>query len=208
MNRQFFSAIALLILSCIVLSGCTSTKQNRADSFTTQNTIKRAEQLKQISRWQVIGKIAFFEENKRNSASLNWLVDEEDNSQVLNLTSYLGINVLQLTSQQGTHHLKFDGKDYQGNDLTALIYSLTGLTLPTNALSYWLKGLAFQPSDHINYGPSNLPLTLTSFYNNKQWQISYSSYEQVKHYILPTKLTVKKDNLLIKIAISHWQHVE
>jgi len=192
----------------MVLSGCASNRQNTQNSFTLQSSTERAEQLNKITQWQVNGKIAFIERNKRNSATLNWQVNEKNQSQQLNLTSYLGINVLQLTSNQGKHKLKFDGNDYQGDNLTTLIYSLTGLTLPTKALSYWIKGLAFQPSDKMEYDNSNLPLHLNSFYNNQQWQITYGNYKQVNGYILPTKLTVKKDNLLIKIAINKWQHVK
>lgn len=208
MNRDFYSPLPLFIICCLVLSGCTSTQKNTQASLPMQSSIERAEQLKKITQWQVNGKIAFIERDERNSATLNWQVNEKDNSQRLNLTSYLGINVLQLTSNQGKHNLKFDGKDYQGDNLTALIYSLTGLTLPTQALSYWIKGLAFQPSDEIKYDDSNLPLQLTSFYNNQQWQITYGNYKQVKHYVLPSKLTVRRDNLIIKIAINQWQRIE
>ena len=208
MNCKFFSPITLLILSCIALSGCTSTKQNTPDSFTPQSSSERSEQLKAMTQWQVNGKIAFIKKNKRESATLNWRVNEKNNSQQLNLTSYLGINVLQLTSKQGKHNLKFDGSDYQGDDLTTLIYSLTGLTLPTQALSHWIKGVSFKPSDHIIYDDSNLPLNLTSFYNNQQWQITYHSYIQVNHYILPSKLSIKKGPLLIKIAINQWKNIE
>jgi len=208
MNRNFFAPIILLILYSIVLSGCTSTKQNSPISLKQQSSSERAKQLEKITQWQVNGKIAFIKKDERESASLNWQVNEKNKSQQLNLTSYLGINVLQLTSNQGKHKLKFDGKDYQGNDLTTLIYSLTGLTLPTQALSDWIKGASFQPNDHIIYDHLNLPLNLTSFYNNQQWLITYHSYEQVNHYTLPTKLTIKKGDLLIKIVINQWKNIK
>ena len=208
MNHHFFSPIILFTLYCLFLSGCTNTKQNTSDVFAVQNSIERIEQLTKITQWQINGKIAFIEHNKRESATLNWQVNEKNNSQELNLTSYLGINVLQLTSKQGQHKLKLDGKRYQGTDLTALIFSLTGLTLPTHALGYWIKGLAFQPSDIVKYDKSNLPLSLTSFYNNEKWKITYNGYEQVNRYVLPSRLTIQKNHLLIKISINRWQHVE
>jgi len=208
MKRYFFSPSTFLILFCLTISGCSSTKQSPSIALTIKSSSERAEQLANITQWQVTGKIAFIEKNKRESASLNWQVDEKHKNQQLNLTSYLGINVLQLKSTEGQHSLKFDGKTYQDDDLTTLIYSLTGLTLPTEALVYWIKGVAFQPSDHINYDQSNLPIMLTSVYNNQQWQVTYGNYKQVNHYVLPTKLTIKKDNLLIKIAIKQWLNVK
>lgn len=208
MVHTFMSPSALLILFCLLLSGCTSTKQNITATPAFQSSTERIEQTKAITQWQVYGKIAFIEESKRESATLNWQVNDKKNSQQLNLTSYLGINVLQLVSHQNQHKLSFDGQSYQTDDLKTLIYSLTGLTLPTQALSSWIKGLAFQENDQISYDSSHLPTNLTSYYQNAQWEITYSHYKQIKHYVLPSRLTIKTNDLLIKIVINQWKNVE
>ena len=205
MMRDLYLSIFLLACCSLVLSGCSSGPQNTQNTLQTTSSIERSQQLKNIHQWQITGKIAFIKSNNRNSASLNWKVNEIQQSQVLNLTSYLGINILQLTSKQGQHKLKFKGETYQGDDLKVLINKLTGLTLPTEALTAWIKGLSYQDTDYIRYDELDLPLTLTSFYNNDYWQISYSDYKQINHYALPSRLSIKKDNLLIKIAINTWQ---
>ena len=198
MNLFLKVNIRLLMLLTLILSGCSSMPSKQNKVVFKQAPQLRANQLAQLQQWKVIGKIAFFESKNRNSASLNWQVDENNKTQRLNLTTYLGINLLQLDSIDDIHTIQVDGKSYQGNDLEALILSLTGLTLPTQALTYWLKGLPYHKTDDIIYqDETQLPQTLTSYYNNEQWQVSYGNYQQIDNYSLATKFSIKKDNLFL-----------
>ena len=201
-----------------MLSGC-ATKPTiaEADKIQSLSTEQRTAQLQQNKHWKIQGKIAFIQQShkgknaqeKRESASISWQVDDEQENQTLNLTSYLGINVLHLSSKQGQHLIKVDGEEYTSDNLPQLIYRLTGLTLPTEALSFWLKGLAFQSADKITFNTTTqLPLSLTSFYHNTQWQISYDNYRTFQHLPMATKFTIKKDNLIIKIAIKKWSFTD
>jgi len=166
---------------------------------------QRIAKLEQLNQWKIKGKIAFFEKDARNSFTLNWQVDEIKESQQLKLTHYLGINVLQLDSMANNHKIQVDGKTYRGKNLERLIYSITGLTLPTQALTFWLKGMPFQENDSINYQQTTqLPQTLSSYYNNELWQVSYDNYQQIDDYNLATKFSIKNDDLLIKIVINDW----
>ena len=85
------------------------------------------------------------------------------------------------------------------------MYSLTGLTLPTNALSFWLKGLPYQSTDQVKVSSkTHLPVNLTSRFDDNQWQIDYSKYKVFDGVQMATQFTIKKDGLLIKIAIKKW----
>jgi len=203
---HFFKAILFLVTLCtMLLSGCSNTPSKGTQNLILQNPEQRITQLTRLQRWKIQGKIAFIERSNRSSATLTWQVDEQTKTQQLNLTSYLGINVLQLESNNNVHQVQVDGETYQGHNLEALIHSLTGFTLPAKALSFWLKGIAYQDSDNIIYQESTqLPISLTSHYNNQLWRVNYSSYQQVDNYSLATKLSIKKDDLLIKIAINDW----
>lgn len=196
--------LSFLVLMTFLLSGCTSSPKKQVPLI-KQSTQERLANLQQLTQWRINGKIAFIETNKRNSATLSWRVNELDETQKLSLTSYLGINVLQLESNKNQHTLQVDGKTYQESNLDMLIYSLTGLTLPTKALSYWLKAIPYQATDVITYQESTkLPDTLSSYYNNELWQVRYSNYQQIGDYSLAKKLSIQKGDLLIKIAINTW----
>jgi outer membrane lipoprotein LolB len=206
LQNIFYSSSLFILVGClIVLSGCSTIPPKAVQPLVKQTAQQRIAKLEQLQQWKIKGKIAFFEKDTRNSFTLNWQVDEKKESQQLKLTHYLGINVLQLDSMANNHKIQVDGKTYHGENLERLIYSLTGLTLPTQALTFWLKGIPFQKTDSINYQKiTQLPQTLSSYYNNELWQVNYSKYQQINGYSLATKFSIKNDNLLIKIVINDW----
>ena len=207
MNSQCKHFLIMLISSLLIL-GCSTTRLVPEEKLNIKQSIEqRNQQLLTLNKWQLKGKIAFLQTNKRESASINWKVNNDN--QQLNLSTYLGISVLKLTSNNGLHTINLDGKKYQSSDLETLIYSLTQLTLPVKALSYWLKGLPYQPSDHIDYHPeTQLPKSLNSQYDGRLWQIKYSKYKNIKNKstntLLATKITISQGDLTIKIAINNW----
>ena len=212
MFKPCYSLISLLLLFTALLSGC-ATKPNTS-SINSKELIageQRTAALLENKHWQLQGKIAFIQKvanekkDKRESASISWQVNDEQNTQELNLTSYLGINVLHLKSTDDHHLLKVDGKEYRTTDLSHLIYTLTGLTLPTEALSFWLKGLPYQANDKVEFSSTTqLPVSIASRYNNTFWQINYSNYRNFDGVSMATKFTIKKNGLLIKVSVNKW----
>jgi len=198
-------------LISIILSGCaTKPTHNQSTLIIHQNAVQRAAQLTKINQWHLRGKIAFIEQikdqkSKRESVTITWKVNDSNQSQELNLTSFLGINVLHLASKDNNHLIKVNGKEYRANDLTQLVYFLTGLTLPTKALTFWLKGLPYQSSDQVMISlKTQLPVSLNSSFKDVQWQVDYSKYKVFDGVKMATQFTIKKAGLLIKIAIRNW----
>ncbi|NMP33307.1 outer membrane lipoprotein LolB [Thalassotalea sp. M1531] len=199
-KHSFKTQLSTLIL--LLLQGCTQLPDSQAPQKV--NVTNRAKIVNGMESWQIKGQIAFLQQNKRQKASLNW--HKKYNNQTLNLTTYLGINVLNLETTDGIHTLEVDGKTYHSDDLDRLIWQLTGLLFPSQALPYWIKGVPFSPQDQIKLDQNTaLPKQLTSYYNNRQWQIQYKNYKQFKGIDLPTSLTVQQDGFTIKLAIRHWQ---
>ncbi|QBG37572.1 outer membrane lipoprotein LolB [Litorilituus sediminis] len=209
-SSSIYRLLTILVLAMFFLSACTTNKAIPPIESVHPHQ-ERAQLLQQLSQWQITGKIAFIQSNKRERANFHWQINEETQQQNLNLTSYLGINVLQLSSSNGHHKVKVDGKTYQGEDLTALIYQLTGFTLPTKALNFWLKGLPYLDSDQISYHPeTQLPEYLlssleTNTNNHEAWRIHYGNYQAIKQFILAKKLTISKGDLTIKLVIDKWR---
>ncbi len=214
MLKLFPSLSSLLLLISVLLSGCaTKPTAPSEDHSETTTTKQRTEQLLKKNAWRLNGKIAFIqqiqEQSKRESASLIWQVNEKQHTQELNLTSYLGINVLHLKSNKKQHLIKVDGKEYRGTDLSTLIYSLTGLILPTQALTYWLKGLPYKADDKLQVdAQTQLPSRISSYYNNELWQINYTHYKYFNNIKMATQFTIEKDDLLIKIAVKNWHFID
>jgi len=214
MTKKHTPLFGLLLATSIMLSGC-ATKPDRAleENVQVVTSEQRTKQLLKNKKWQLKGKIAFIQQtnetDKRESASIIWKVNEKKQTQELNLTSYLGINVLHLKSNQQRHIIKVDGKEYRGTNLSKLIYSLTELTLPTEALIFWLKGLPYRTDDKLETDETTqLPKSISSYYHNSLWQINYNDYRSFNGIKMATKFTIKKDGLLIKIAVKDWSFID
>lgn len=197
--------IAFLFAS--LLSACTSINDRPVESNTANQDIEsRNKQLSQLAHWTINGKIAFINNQERQSATLHWQKNDIDETESLNLSTLFGIKVLELNQEQDNFTLEVDGQQYQTQDLDYLIYSLTGLNLPTRAISHWLKGIAFLPTDQLIYNKNTqLPDSLTSDYNDKKWLIKYSKYHHIGQYQLAKQLTIIQGDLRIKIAIHSWK---
>lgn len=203
MNKSLISLFCFITL----LYGCASKNSSIPDNqLQFASNTAYFEKVSQIKQWKIHGKIAFLQKDKRESANLFWQVNQNTPTQTLKLTTYLGINVLSLTSKEDLHTVEVDGESYQSKDLEQLVYSLTKLTLPTQAFQYWFKGLPFLESDKVTYHQdSNLPTKLSSHYNNVAWQITYSNYRPVNDTLLPHSLSIKQKGLTIKIIINQWK---
>lgn len=199
-----FTLILRSSLLCFLLIGCTSNQTlTNTDKRLMQNIDDRNQQLAKLNNWNIKGKIAFLQGKERDSASINWNYNQENNSQRLDLSHLFGINVFHLESKNNYHNIVFDGKKYHGNDLDKLIYSLNGLTLPTQALSYWLKGMPYLEQDALQYSEvTQLPTQLISNYNNKKWQVTYQGYQIINNHQLATEFTIRQSDLTIKIEIN------
>lgn len=189
----------------IFLSNCSTLNQEPSPPPLYKNKQERIKALSLLSTWNIQGKIAFLQKKKRESANINWLYNTKTKTQSLNLTTYLGINVLQLRTFDGLHTLEVNGETYQTQDIDTLITQLTHYNFPTQALSYWLKGLTYNDSDIIDYNTQSfLPEKLSSYLNNANWQVHYQKYGNFSGQVLPTQIVIRQASLTIKISIHHW----
>ena len=194
---------AFIIAALLSIFGCnTIPKASDAELFQDKN--QRSQQLEKINDWTIKGKIAFITPQEKQSANLFW--QQEQDKITLKLTTFLGVSVLSLNSENGLYTLKADGKTWQDEDIDLLLEQVTNLKLPVKSLIYWVKGLKASNEDIITYSATNaLPSQLQAWVNNKFWQVNYQSYRLIGQYRLANKLTVKHNDLTIKMAISSWE---
>ena len=100
--------------------------------------------------------------------------------------------------------LEFDGDEYFDTNAAELLKRLTGFTLPVDNADNWLKGTIDDQSlvvDELGRAKQVLWFDNTG----KKWQIDYGTYIQNAGYWLPTKLTLKHQQIKIKIQLYDWQ---
>lgn len=193
--------VILLFILIFSLSGC-AIAPSQEQLFQDKNA--RTNQLSELSNWTIKGKIAFIDPNNKQSANLYWQQNNDDIS--LKLTTFLGVNVLSVSFENNIYTLKSDDKEWQNENLTDLINQTTGLTLPIESLIYWIKGLKASANDQITYSAdTDLPVQLQAWLNQSYWDINYQSYMLVDNYRLANKMTIKHQDLTIKLAIYDWE---
>ncbi|MDO6427958.1 lipoprotein insertase outer membrane protein LolB [Thalassotalea sp. 1_MG-2023] len=198
--------VLLIIAFCSFINACSSLPSEKNTTFNNLDSYQeRQAKIAQLNQWKLTGKIAFLEGKKRESANIYWQYFPKTQAQQLTLTTYLGIQVFSLTSLEGLHTLTLDGKSYTDTSLSRLLDSFTGYPLPTTQLTQWLFGLAANKTDQIYFAKDKkLPSRLTTENYAFPWQVEYENYQAINSLYLAKKLTIKHQNLTIKLLISEW----
>jgi len=203
MKSSYKTINYLLFTIILLLSGCSTTKQTPVSSQTSSTEHQAV--LNQLSNWQFKGKLAFISPKERQSANVLWQVKDHE-VEKLSLSTFLGINILEIEQSNNTYVIQADGEEHQGKNLAVLIWQLTGLTLPVDALSHWVKGSPYLPGDKLTYQtPANFPNMLTSDFNQRQWQVKYRQFKNVNNVMLPHKVDITQGELTIKLQINRWE---
>ncbi|MBB6544137.1 lipoprotein insertase outer membrane protein LolB [Thalassotalea piscium] len=203
-NLRVKSTILLLLLLLVVSCSTKPTfdHQSLPTNYSPENRLLF---LTAIKNWQISGKIAFIEGKEKKSATLFWQNNPKSQSEQLNLTTYLGINVLDVSFNGDIYTIRVEDKIYRHSDIDYILQSLSGYYLPSQALKQWIKALPFNSDDDIVYHKdTQLPVSINSYYDNKVWKILYSEYTRVNGIPLPKRLTIKQNNLTIKLIINQW----
>lgn len=195
--RFFYLFVLLLATGCSTLPDAPIEQSN-------VNQETRIQQLLQKEQWQVKGKIAFIQPDKRQSANLIWQYNNVSSINEIDLTTFLGINILKVSHDNGVYHIEFDDKSYYSDALDSLIYDLTGLLIPTDALPFWMQAIPFNSDDQVEIGKNNLPSMMTSQYKQENWNITYKTYKMVNNVPMPHSITIKKNGFTLKLAIKQW----
>ena len=187
----------ILFMFFLLLGGCAhqiDTKTTLYDDWKPRLAAQKT--------WQVEGKLAFISPEERQSANLNW--QQTTNSNNLILTTFIGTRILSLKQTANGAELEFDGDEYFDTNAAELLKRLTGFTLPVDNADNWLKGTIDDQSlvvDELGRAKQVLWFDNTG----KKWQIDYGAYVQNAGYWLPTKLTLKHQQIKIKIQLYDWQ---
>ncbi|WP_192954816.1 lipoprotein insertase outer membrane protein LolB [Gallaecimonas mangrovi] len=178
----------LLLLASVLLSACVS---HPKATWPAPD--------KPLDHYEVTGKVAILTDKSRDSANLYWQQDEKD--YYLQLTTFLGTQVLAMESKAGQVSLTNRNGTYHDTDAQRLLYRLSGWQIPVNDLPQWLKGNAGAQGQIVAKDKQGRIATLQS----QGWTIQYQGWSRQGGRELPTKLDLRKDNIRIKLQIDQWQ---
>jgi len=184
-----------VLLSVLMLSACSVTPP---DNFIPV----QVDDVSNAQAWEMRGKLAVRTSKDKFSTNIYWF--HTDNKNELTLTTMLGTTVLSLTTLEGEARLEVDGKVYQDRDAQRLLTRVTGWSIPVDALPLWITGQLSDNDKRLVEDEQQRPLTLTT-QELPPWEVEFISWQQQSGAELPRLLQLKREDLRLKLQISHWQ---
>lgn len=196
-NDQYIIHLALL---CLLLTACTTITSKKAPvQYLPWD--ERQQQLIQVKKWTIRGKVSMQAPQDSGTASVNW--QQTGNQYHIRLFGPIGAGQLQLSGDP--HQVSMTTAKRE--TVTAatpeqLLHQYAGWDMPVSNLHYWIRGLPNPQQD------GTIQLDTYEHLQSLQqqgWTIHYQQYTSVKGIDLPTKIDLSKDQVKIRIVISKWE---
>ena len=196
----------LFFILLLTLSGCSSLNKSQVSppsDYSSPTTIE------EIKYWSASGKILLSQNNKKQSGNFYWQQSDKDYQFVV--STILGIDVFSIKVFNGLTTIFANGEEYKGSDSEALLYHLTGQTIPLGYIGDWMLGRVNEESvvslsknekgltKHFIFATdNNLPTPNT-------WGVSYTKRSLVEQFLLPTNISIASTQSRIKLKINDWK---
>ena len=193
--------VIIMALTAVFLSGCqtlpsTVDKQLPDVSWSTNSEPFVVDTLRLIkmSDWRYSGKSAVRSIHGNDQINIDWSFSDSAHS--IRLFGPLGVGAVKIEyDSYGVQMSDNKGVVYSGSDPRALLYDVTGLSLPLSSLQYWLFAVP-EPGAKFEYREYNSDSTDRQlFLRQHGWEINfsefveYSSEEPDTQWVLPKRIT-------------------
>lgn len=191
--RYFFAICLLSLSSCAPYRSGPSTNAPMID-----NPQQHQQQLAQLTRWSLQGKIAIRQAKHSDSAALRWQQDEDHFDIFVSGPLGAGATRLSGTPQRLTIQ-NDDVENTTTDDPAHLMKKHLGWELPLQKLPQWITGR----SDNLS-ARFNTDHTLADF-SEQDWQVEYARYQTTGQWLLPEKIILHHENMHVTIFIKRWE---
>ncbi len=202
---------ALCFSLCLVLSACqtpppkelpdisifpaTQVKGDTAEArFQSRQQI-----LKDLSFWQLSGKLSVKGNERPTSAQLVW--SQRGKQSLLDLSGPIGIGSVSLEILPGKSTLtRGSGKAVHARTPEELIQRVIGWPMPASLLRWWVVGLA-DKGQLLSIDPQGRP----EQFQYEEWTVSYADYRDVEGLPLPGTVLISDGHLQLKLTRARWK---
>ena len=191
------------LLLVLLLAAC-STTPPRPPSETSpeQSWQLRQQQLRQLSHWQLSGRLAVQNDHEAWHMSLEWQQRQDRYS--LNIIAPLGQGSMKLHGDAVQVMLMTDeGETLNSSDPDLLLYQQLGWKVPVSALRYWVLGLPAPGENKETLDQHGHLIKL----QQAGWEIEFIDYQPQLGVELPRKVFVSNHQAKVKLIISNWKHL-
>ena len=160
----------------------------------------RRPQLQARDRFELIGRVAVAAAGEGFNARLRWTQDGKQTR--MSLDGPLGAGGVQVTSDGSAVSIVTSRGDRLDNDAArAELAKRLGFEPPLDSLRYWIQGVP-EPG-HPAQETLDSQQRLAALQQDG-WQINYTDYMPVGGGWLPSKLTVQREGVRLRVVVDGW----
>lgn len=163
---------------------------------------KHRDQLRQLTDWQLAGKVGIKSAKDSGSGTLFWL--QRGAYFDLRLSGPLGRGAARLTGRSGASvvlEVSEEGR-FEADTPEELLESRMGWRLPVSHLFWWIRGIP------VPEHPSRVRLNASgqlAGLDQDGWHVEYGSYVQQDELWLPERIKLEGPYLSITLVVKEWQ---
>jgi outer membrane lipoprotein LolB len=192
---------ALTLLLPVLVTACSTVPS--ADSDKDERVALYGERLARLSgagSWALEGKLAVNSGSDGGSGHFRW--QKNPDSHHMDFHGALGRGAWRLDSDpQGAELELADGRVYRSDSVRELVRQRVGWSVPVDYLSWWVRGLAAPGvTEHRTLDDRG---RLTDL-QQAGWFIEFSRYRPFGGEDMPVKVTARRDDSTVKLAIRRW----
>jgi outer membrane lipoprotein LolB len=163
--------------------------------------VRRA-QLQAREHFEFKGRVAVAAAGEGFNASLRWIQDGARSQ--LTLEGPMGVGGAQISASGNELTLVTSrGEQLDSDAAHAQLAQRLGFDPPLSSLRYWMLGVpdpAQPATEELDQGQQRL-----SGLTQAGWHISYSSYDASGGEALPTRLSLQRDAVRVRVLVDAWQ---
>jgi len=193
--RIFSLIFALLVTACSSVPSGETSQAKRISLYAAKSGA-----LAEVERWALKGRLAVSDGEDGGSGHLSWLKNGKTSS--MNFHGALGRGAWQLNAGENGAVLEWaNGEVHRADTVGELIEQQLGWTIPVNALTWWVRGLAAPGDWGLRQLDEHGNLELLS---QLGWNIEYGRYRDAGSLSMPVKLTARRQSYTVKLVIQNW----
>ncbi|HTT08775.1 MAG TPA: lipoprotein insertase outer membrane protein LolB [Gammaproteobacteria bacterium] len=162
---------------------------------------RRQQQLRQLQRWDIQGRVAIETAQDNWTASVTWKNEAEHYQ--MRFMAPLSQGTFELTGAPDRVQLRMPDKTLEAPDPSQLMQENLGWSLPVYGMRYWVLGLPApgRKTQELRVDEAGHLVDL----QQDGWRISVLRYQKVGGLELPEKIYMQNDPVKVRLVVGEWQ---
>lgn len=187
---------ALALAGVLLLAGC-------AHKLPAALPAWSAEDMAQVTRFDIKGKVGFRRGETGGSAALLW--QQENDRYRLTATGPLGAGSVRIDGTSARVRIEDGNGSRESSDPEALLAEAIGWPVSINSLAYWVRGLPApqaegEPAPEIVRDAGGRPVRL----RQQEWEVVYDRWQADGTRLLPHKVVATGGDSRVTLLIERW----